>query len=164
MNTGGAIHNLKNRYNIKKGKLLVIAGDQFYFFPNNEWERAIKKIEKAHSVLFGLKTNGRSESYNELVLDKGLLKSIVPYKTESHFNKDYVTYSGLGLVNMELLENKNGKSSFFETCTFCAFRCSCSHHGQPSQTRTRNPTDNAFSDQGIILNRLPLNQALLITH
>ena len=115
LNTGGAIHNLKNRYNIKKGKLLVIAGDQFYFFPNSEWEKAIKKIEKAHSVLFGLKTNGRTDSYNELVLDKGLLKSIVPYKKESHFNRDYVTYSGLGLVNMELLENKNGKSSFFET-------------------------------------------------
>ena len=115
LNTGGAIYNLKNRYNIKKGKLLVIAGDQFYFFPYNVWESALRKIENAHSVLFGLKVNGKTDSYNELVLEKGLLKSVVPYKKESHFYRDYMTYSGLGLVNMELLENGSGKSSFFET-------------------------------------------------
>ena len=35
LNTGGAIYNLKKRMNLKKGTILVVAGDQFYFFENS---------------------------------------------------------------------------------------------------------------------------------
>jgi mannose-1-phosphate guanylyltransferase len=115
LNTGGAIYNLKNKYGLRTGNLLLIAGDQFYFFEKNLWEKALNKVTKVSSVLFGLKVCGKKESYNELSLEKGILKNIVSYNEQNHSKREYVTYSGLGIINLDFLDEGQGSSSFFET-------------------------------------------------
>jgi mannose-1-phosphate guanylyltransferase len=115
LNTGGAIYNLKNKYGLKSGTLLLIAGDQFYFFDKKLWKKAFDRVTKISGLLFGLKVCGEKEFYNELVLENGFLKNIVNYNVKNHSKREYITYSGLGLINLDFLDEGQGSSSFFET-------------------------------------------------
>ena len=115
LNTGGALYNLKKKKNLKKGTILVIAGDQFYFFENNIWKAALEKTKKNHGVLFGLTVDGSKNSYNELCLNDGFLAKIENYSKKAHDRRTYITYSGLGLINLERLEDGIGSVSFFKS-------------------------------------------------
>ena len=47
--------------NLKKGTILVAAGDQFYFFEKSIWHEALEKVKKSHAVLFGINVSGREK-------------------------------------------------------------------------------------------------------
>ena len=115
LNTGGAIYNLKKRMNLKKGTILVVAGDQFYFFENSIWKGALEKVEKSHGLLFGLTVDGSKNSYNELCIENDILTKVENYSKKLHGQKTYITYSGLSLINLEMLEDGTGSVPFFKS-------------------------------------------------
>jgi mannose-1-phosphate guanylyltransferase len=112
LDSGGAIHNLAERPEINyQGNLLLVNGDQFLFFDNEFWSQALKKIESSRAVLFGIKVD-KDAAYNETILKDGRLTEI---KKNTEKNHDYITYSGLGLLNLNGLRPVHGISRFFET-------------------------------------------------
>lgn len=112
LDSGGAIHNLAVRTEVGyKGNLLLVNGDQFLFFQKNLWNEALSKINHCRAVLFGINVSKES-AYNETVLNNGRLIEI---KKNLEKNRDYVTYSGLGLLNLNGLKAVPGISRFFET-------------------------------------------------
>jgi mannose-1-phosphate guanylyltransferase len=112
LDSGGAIHNLASRPEVNyEGKLLLVNGDQFLFFEKNFLEKAILKLENMRAVLFGISV-GKDSHYNETVVHDDMLVEIK--KNESR-SKDYFTYSGIGLLNLNGLKPVEGVSRFFET-------------------------------------------------
>lgn len=112
LNSGGAIHNLAEQKEVNyKGRLLLVNGDQFLFFGQEYWQKAMEKIDLCRAVLFGI-TVDKDANYNETVLEDNCLKEI---KKNLSKKNDYVTYSGLGLLNLNGLRPVHGISQFFET-------------------------------------------------
>jgi NDP-sugar pyrophosphorylase family protein len=115
LGSGGCVHNLKNLHPDVK-TLMIINSDQFFFFDKSQVEQRLQELlnEKASANLFGIKVNA-GEKYNETIIENGRLVSI-----EKHLeNKEYCTYSGVGLVDLENIKHVDGVSSFFETvCNF----------------------------------------------
>lgn len=114
LDSGGCIHNLGEQKEIKyRGKFLLVNSDQFYFFSKIDIEKALEVLSSKNTpaVLFSLKVE-KSDGYNETILDSaGKLKSIEK-QTEK---QNYLTYSGLGLIDLEKLSPIHGISKFFET-------------------------------------------------
>lgn len=112
LDSGGAIHNLAIRPEINyKGTLLLVNGDQFLFFKKDFWSIAKNKIEKCRAVLFGIKVD-KNSSYNETITVNDRLVEI---SKNTSRDRDYITYSGLGLLNLEGLRPRPGISRFFDT-------------------------------------------------
>lgn len=114
LDSGGCLHNLAEQKEINyRGKLLLINADQFYFFEQRFLQNAYDKLvsEKVATVLFGLPVK-KEEAYNETVLDQeGRLLEIK--KTDGSY--PFITYSGLGLVDLGYLKPIHGISKFFES-------------------------------------------------
>ena len=111
LNIGGAIHNIAQHPLVqKKGPLLILNGDQFYFFPRNYIEQGLEQIKQFKAILFGLEVD-KTSGYNEIVLQDQLLQKI---ESTSSAHK-YQTYSGVALVNLDLLRLQPGPSKFFDT-------------------------------------------------
>lgn len=112
LDSGGAIHNLAARPEVNyAGNLLLVNGDQFLFFDEGHWKEAEAKISLNRAVLFGIKVD-KNASYNQTIIVDGNLKEI---RKNTEKNNDYVTYSGLGILNLSGLKPVPGISSFFET-------------------------------------------------
>ncbi len=112
LDSGGAIHNLARRPEVQyQGTLLLVNGDQFLFFDKKFWTKAIEKVSKCRAVLFGINVD-QNAVYNETVLENDRLVDI---KKNTAKDRAYVTYSGLGLLNLEGLKPVDGISRFFET-------------------------------------------------
>ncbi len=112
LDSGGAIHNLAEKADVNyKGELLLLNGDQFLFFDKMYWENALQLIKTSRAVLFGIKVESNA-GYNETVLKDGRLVEIK--KNEKNM-QDYITYSGLGVINLNGLRPVPGKSKFFES-------------------------------------------------
>lgn len=112
LDSGGAIHNLASRGEVNyQGNLLLVNGDQFLFFNKNYWNQALNKINNCRAVLFGIKVD-KDASYNQTILKNDQLVEI---KKNSEKDHDYITYSGLGLLNLNGLKPVKGISRFFET-------------------------------------------------
>lgn len=112
LDSGGAIHNLAQRDEIKyQGNLLLVNGDQFLFFNDEVWSDAKNRIKNCRAVLFGIRVE-KDSAYNETVVENYRLLEI---KKNTLKNKDYITYSGLGLLNLSGLRPVKGISRFFET-------------------------------------------------
>lgn len=112
LDSGGAIHNLAEQSEVNyKGHLLLVNGDQFLFFDNRFWQRAIERVRVCRAVLFGITVN-KNATYNETVVNENKLKDI---KKNVEKKNDYITYSGLGLLNLNGLRPVHGISRFFET-------------------------------------------------
>jgi NDP-sugar pyrophosphorylase family protein len=108
LGSGGGVHNLAalEKY---QGNLLYLAGDQFYFFDKKYLEIANNLLNENSAVLFGLNVN-KSDPYNRLIVENGLLKSIEkPHESSS------VTFSGMGLIELKKLKPCPGESSFFDS-------------------------------------------------
>lgn len=111
LDSGGAIHNMASRGDVNySGNLLLVNADQFLFFDNKYFADALSGLENSRASLFGI-TVDKSAKYNETVLESDQLKAI--QKPEG--NRDYVTYSGLGLLKLDGLEPVAGITKFFET-------------------------------------------------
>lgn len=112
LDSGGAIHNLAARPEVQyEGNLLLVNGDQFLFFDQSFWERAKKRINGCRAVLFGIQVD-KDSAYNETVIKENRLIEI---KKNTEKKNDYITYSGLGLLNLKGLKPCPGISRFFET-------------------------------------------------
>jgi mannose-1-phosphate guanylyltransferase len=108
LGSGGGVHNVANLENYK-GALLYLAVDQFYFFDQFYFELAKKLISSNGSVLFGLNVD-KAEIYNRLIIENNLMKGI-----EGPQSSSLITFSGMGLINLESLAPRQGVSSFFDT-------------------------------------------------
>ncbi len=115
LGSGGCIHNIKKEYKLE-GNLLIINADQFFFFSDSFLKDCLFKMkeESALAHLFAIKVDPR-HGYNETVITNGCLQSIQkPQAAES-----YCTYSGVGIINLSMLNYFVGESSFFNTvCNF----------------------------------------------
>lgn len=112
LDSGGAIHNLAARSDVNyQGNLLLVNGDQFLFFSKKFWEEALAKLKESRAVLFGIKVD-KNSNYNETILKADRLVEIKKNIDKDH---DYITYSGLGLLNLNGLVPVSGISRFFET-------------------------------------------------
>lgn len=114
LDSGGCLHNLAEQPEVNySGKILLINSDQFFFFDQLYLTEAFNKLstEKTAAVLFGLPVK-KEEAYNETVINKdGVLTEIK--KTDGSY--DFVTYSGLGLIDLSRLKPIHGISKFFES-------------------------------------------------
>ena len=108
LGSGGGVHNLAS-YEKYTGVLLYLAGDQFYFFDQVYFELAKDLISSHGAVLFGLKVN-KSDFYNRLFIENNILKKINGPESSS-----LITFSGMGLINLEKLKPTPGISSFFDS-------------------------------------------------
>ena len=107
LGSGGSIYNIAGLSHVnKKGVLLVMNGDQFFFPSERSILLAMEKIKKHPVVLFSVEVEGK---YGEVVTQDDFLVEIVG----SSSPKKCITYSGMGLVNLEELDNIPGVSSFF---------------------------------------------------
>ena len=112
LDSGGAIHNLAALKDVNYGgNLLLVNGDQFLFFDKSKWQEAFARLSKCRAVLFGIEVN-KDSLYNETVVIKNKLVEI---KKNNLKRNDYMTYSGLGLLNLEGLIPVQGVSKFFDT-------------------------------------------------
>ncbi|OFZ25166.1 MAG: hypothetical protein A2381_12045 [Bdellovibrionales bacterium RIFOXYB1_FULL_37_110] len=115
LKSGGTIHNLLK---LKKGafsKLLVLNSDQFYFPHPEIWERACIESSRHTAVLFPLNCSLK-DGYNELVVKDNLLQEIINIKNiQKNKNDSYLTFSGMGIINMDRLTYVPGVSNFWET-------------------------------------------------
>ncbi len=111
LDSGGAIHNLASRGEIAyTGNLLMINADQFMFFDKSYYIDGLNSLADSRASLFGIKVNAKSK-YNEIKVEAGSLVDI----SKSDGAKDFVTYSGLGLLRLDGLKPIAGISKFFET-------------------------------------------------
>ena len=108
LGSGGGVHNAANLENYK-GVLLYLAVDQFYFFDQFYLDLAKNLISSHGAVLFGLDVD-KADIYNRLIIENNLMKGIEGPKSSS-----LVTFSGMGLINLQSLTPKKGVSSFFDT-------------------------------------------------
>lgn len=111
LGSGGCVHNLKKHLGERGGLACVVNSDQFFFIGDKEINEGIKLIEDGNdSVLYGMHA-GKEESYNETCVANNRLIQI----RKNEKKHDYLTYSGVCLINLDKLSYKAGPSGFFET-------------------------------------------------
>ena len=115
LKSGGTIHNLLKLQQRVFSKLLVLNADQFYFPSKDIWEQACIKSKSYTAVLFPLNCLLKDE-YNELITRDNLLQEIIKFENiKKSQNDSYITFSGMGIINMDRLKYIGGISSFWET-------------------------------------------------
>jgi mannose-1-phosphate guanylyltransferase len=112
LGSGGCVHNLYKNIRDKSQTILIINSDQFYFFDKAHLNRAKEMMitKKACAHLIGIKVD-KHEKYNETVLVDNILSSI----EKPQGDVDYITYSGVGLIDLSLLKYREGVSGFFDS-------------------------------------------------
>lgn len=111
LGSGGAIHNMAQSPEVNyRGNVLVVNSDQFLFYKKDTFNEACRLIERYSVVLFGIHVE-KGEHYNETVLAENLLIDIRPGNELA----DYVTFSGLSLVNLAKLNPTKGYSHYFKS-------------------------------------------------
>lgn len=112
LDVGGGICNVASfpeMQNIEQ--LLILNGDQFYFFDYEFLLKASREMGEAQALLFGIQVEANS-GYNATIIENNYLLRIEKPegKTES-----YTTYSGVSIINLKKLNKVNGPSKFFDT-------------------------------------------------
>lgn len=113
LGSGGAVHNVLNHLgpNERNSNLLYMVGDAFYLLSQSHLENALKKIDQYRAVLFGMEIPVGDDSYGKLMIQKDLLKGI----EKANQLEKYITFSGVGIINLKNLDYEEGNSGFFET-------------------------------------------------
>jgi NDP-sugar pyrophosphorylase family protein len=106
LGSGGAFHNLKKQFPSLKRVLSVNCDNFPLVFQEELFQEAFDSEE---ITLFSMPVI-KGQEFNRLSLEEGYLKGIV-----KDFSSDGVTYTGTGIINLELLKLSKGVSSFFET-------------------------------------------------
>lgn len=111
LDSGGAVHNLASQKEINyKGNALLINADQFLLFDPLFFKKALSMLEKSRAVLFGINVD-KASHYNETVIKDEKLCEI----TKPHGDRDFITYSGIGILKLDGLKRVPGISRFFES-------------------------------------------------
>ncbi|MGI4991162.1 nucleotidyltransferase family protein [Halobacteriovorax sp. GFR7] len=110
LGSGGCIHNLKNY--VDNEIIFVINSDQFYFFDFSQISADIKRMDEDDAIahLYAIEVD-HNASYNETKVIDGKLTSIAPHDGTS----SYLTYSGVGILDLGKIPQVEGESSFFKT-------------------------------------------------
>jgi mannose-1-phosphate guanylyltransferase len=118
LDIGGGIHNLASQPEVNyTGRLLVLNADQVLWFTKANLDEWIKALDGNDGVLLSLLVHSQ-QGYNQLVTERGLLKSIKPNK-EIHPAQEILTYSGNAIINLSTLKPQAGSSKFFDSvCPF----------------------------------------------
>lgn len=110
LGSGGAIHNLAKEFG-PKGNLLISNADTFFIISKEKIEEGLRSLDAgSKAILYAVKVS-QDSTYNRLVVENDYLVDI----EKENFSRSDITYSGFGLVNMDLLDLREGRSSFFET-------------------------------------------------
>ncbi len=109
LDIGGAVHNLARKLDYK-GRILILNGDQFLMLSDQTMADFRSKSENYVASLLGLKVPAESQ-YNELVVKDDTLVSIEKPSSE----RDYYTYSGVSIINLDMLKPTVGVSKYFDT-------------------------------------------------
>jgi len=110
LGSGGSLHNLKKR-NPELEKILISNPDIVFDLSDSQWKDFLARAEDndTNNTLIGLPCVA-GETYNELVVEKKLLKAVKPAP-----NRRYLTYSGVGVVDLRSFPFVEGESSFFNS-------------------------------------------------
>lgn len=111
LDIGGGIHNLAERLDYN-GTLLILNGDQFLFFDDPSMDLFFDKSLRTVVTLMGIEVE-QGSNYNELILDDTKLIDIMPPTERT--SKRYLTYSGVSIVNLDMLSPVKGVSKFFDS-------------------------------------------------
>lgn len=109
LDSAGAFYNLK-RHIKGDGKFLYLNGDILYFFEKNYFKEAFLNMQKSGISLFGLPVK-KGGAYNQTLLKDQKLIEITPPPQ----NCDYYTYAGMGLIDLEMIDELEGPQKFFST-------------------------------------------------
>ncbi|WP_372652595.1 NDP-sugar synthase [Halobacteriovorax sp.] len=109
LDIGGAVHNLARKLNYE-GQVLILNGDQFLMLSEQSLNDFKLKSKSSVASLLGLKVPANSQ-YNELIVKDSLLCSI----EKPSSSKEYYTFSGVSIINLEMLKACDGASKFFDT-------------------------------------------------
>ncbi|MDH5581377.1 MAG: sugar phosphate nucleotidyltransferase [Bdellovibrionales bacterium] len=108
LDSGGAIHNFFKNTNHKN--VLYLASDQFYFFDDSSWRKGVNELKNSRAVLFTMNALG-TDKYREFVIENDRLIDI-----RDHIDSNnYITFSGLGFINLEDFKYRSGPSNFFDS-------------------------------------------------
>ena len=111
LGSGGGIHNIFAQNLFETDKVLTLNSDAFFFIPQmEEFEKIFDQLSDARCLLMGARVSGRG-AYREMAVAGGYLTGFNDFAKESNF----VTYSGMGLINLEGLVPFEGQSNFFES-------------------------------------------------
>ena len=111
LDSGGAVHNLAVRPEINyQGNVLLISADQFLLFDKMCMKKALETLKDSRAVLFGIEVD-RGSHYNETIITNSKLQEI----TKPTGEKNYITYSGNGILRLDGLKRRTGVSQFFES-------------------------------------------------
>jgi NDP-sugar pyrophosphorylase family protein len=113
LGSGGAIHNLIPKIGNKTNSLIYIAGDQFYFFEEEIFQKGFERLKDYNAVLFSMNAKAGTH-YGKLKIEDEELKDIEKCGASGH-SEDYTTFSGLGILNLDTLNYQQGYSDFFDT-------------------------------------------------
>jgi len=112
LDMGGGICNVATYPELQDvEQLLILNGDQFYLFDHSFLEEASKELGDSKALLFGIKVPANS-GYNATIVKDGRLVAIEAGNGKA---EDYLTYSGVGLINLKRLNKIAGPSRFFDT-------------------------------------------------
>lgn len=113
LGSGGAIHNLIPKIDNKTDSLIYIAGDQFYFFEEEIFQKGFDRLNDYNAVLFSMNAEAGTH-YGKLILGDEELKDIEKSGQNGHA-QNYTTFSGIGILNLNSLNYQEGYSDFFNT-------------------------------------------------
>ncbi|MDD0854789.1 NTP transferase domain-containing protein [Halobacteriovorax sp. GB3] len=106
LGSGGAIHNVAHKLSYC-GSLLTINSDVLISMNHDEWKEFFLPLMGCSRLLaLPVKEIG----YNEFILNKSLLSKI-----EKSTKENYYTYAGVGIIDLEKIDETPGESSFFQT-------------------------------------------------
>lgn len=106
LGSGGAIHNVAQKLSYC-GHLITINSDVLISMNYDEWNEFFLPL-KGCSRLLALPV--KEIGYNEFILKKSLLSKI-----EKSTKENYYTYAGVGIIDLNKIDEAPGESSFFET-------------------------------------------------
>jgi len=110
LGSGGSLHNIKKRFPHLK-KICISNPDIVFNLSQKQWRLFIETAGRCdvENVLIGLPCTA-GESYNELVIQDNLFKRV-----QKAPRRGYITYSGIGIVDLNSFPYVEGESSFFST-------------------------------------------------
>lgn len=113
LDIGGGVHNLASRADINyQGNLLILNSDQFFYLPAETFKKIISGTNSKAHLLFSYRVK-KSEGYNQLVIKDRKLVSI--NKNIDAQVEAYETYTGISIINLNVLKPKVGVSKFFDS-------------------------------------------------
>ena len=111
LGSGGGVHNLVEKNFFHTDKLLTLNSDTFFLIPRlEELKKIFAQLSDDRCILLGADVSSQS-SYKKMIINDGYLTGFDNFSKK----KNFITYSGMGLINLKNLIPVKGKSNFFDS-------------------------------------------------